>query len=33
VFAALGQSFVVLTRGLDLSVGGTISLSTAVTRR
>jgi ribose transport system permease protein len=31
VFAALGQSFVVLTRGLDLSVGGTISLSTAVT--
>lgn len=30
VFAALGQSFVVLTRGLDLSVGGTISLSTAV---
>ncbi len=31
VFAALGQSFVVLTRGLDLSVGGTISLATAVT--
>jgi len=30
VFAAVGQSFVVLTRGIDLSVGGVVDLANAM---
>ncbi|OYV83375.1 MAG: ABC transporter permease, partial [Acidiphilium sp. 21-68-69] len=30
VFAAVGQSFVVLTRGIDLSVGGVVDLANAL---